>query len=218
MVIVSVCGAIIRLGFVVRFAIATRMTWCDAQQMSPGSVFHENVDRPVTTHTGRSISSEADAQRSSSAPGSAILILFALCAPAHCLATLESLWLCIMMLKAILHHARWISIHRYSVIKENTSCQISYQIPRKLALSINRLQAIMKQQPNTIAKQRNVTIRISRVMLKAAPRVQWIVAIRHKRVRQLHASARPSNFVRMVAGFGVTQILFDNLRAAINWS
>jgi hypothetical protein len=52
MIIVSVCGAIIRLGFVVRFAIATRMTWCDAQQMSPGSVFHENVDRPVTLFSG----------------------------------------------------------------------------------------------------------------------------------------------------------------------
>ncbi len=31
----------------------------------------------------------------------------------------------------------------------------------KLAVSINRLQAIMKKQPNTIAKQRNVTIRTS---------------------------------------------------------
>jgi hypothetical protein len=49
-------------------------------------------ERLETTHTGRSISSEADAQRSSSAPGSAILILFALCGPAHCLTTLESLW------------------------------------------------------------------------------------------------------------------------------
>ena len=46
---------------------------------------------------------------------------------------------------------------KYSLIKEHTSCQIS----RKLAVSINKLQAIMKQQPNTIAKRRNVTIRTS---------------------------------------------------------
>src|SRR5450759_2697535 len=119
-----------------------------------------------------------------------------------------------MALNPILRHARWISIHQYSLIKEHTSCQIS----RKLAVSINRLQAIMKQQPNTIAKQRNVTIRTRRVMPRVVPRAQWIVARRQKRVRQKLASVRPSNFVRTAAGFGTTKISFGDLRADINWN
>ena len=117
-------------------------------------------------------------------------------------------------LEPILRHGRWISIHQYSLKKEHTSCQR----PTKLAVSINRLQAIMKQQPNTIAKLRNVTMRTSLAMLRAAPRAPWIVAIRHKSIRRLHARVRPSNFVRTAASFGTTQILIGNLRADINWN
>lgn len=55
-------------------------------------------------------------------------------------------------------------------------------------------------------------------MPRTVPRAQWAVAIPHTRVRQQHASIRPSNRVRVTTAFGTTQGFIRNVETEINWN